>query len=176
MVFKMVSLDLTDGHPRRITVHTPPRGNPETRSSTRFAGRRTEARIPHERLECKLVAKNVLSRDVRLFRFALPSEDQVLGLPVGKPLYLRATIDGKPRKRPYIPTSGSLEEAGYFELVVKIYHKNPHSLSQHLDSLPLGSVLHVEGPPSGSGRPSWSWKLLGSRRVSYHNFSLIALR
>lgn len=116
----------------------------------------TEARrvalIPREKIPCKLVSKTSISHDVRRFRFALPLEDQVLGLPVGKHIFLCAKIDGKLCMRAYTPTSG-VHEVGYFDLVVKIYFKNVHPkfpngglMSQYLESLPLGSELEVKGP------------------------------
>ncbi|KAK4758318.1 hypothetical protein SAY87_019619 [Trapa incisa] len=110
------------------------------------------ALVPREKVPCKLVAKTSISHDVRLFKFALPSEDQVLGLPVGKHLFLCATVDDKFCTRAYTPTT-DVDEVGYFELVVKVYYKNVHPrfpnggvMSQHLDSLPLGSVVDVKGP------------------------------
>lgn len=113
---------------------------------------KTAALVPREKIACKLISKSNISHDVRLFRFALPSEDQVLGLPVGKHIFLCATVDGKLCMRAYTPTS-SVDEVGNFDLVVKIYFKNVHpkfpnggAMSQHLDSLPLGSVLVVKGP------------------------------
>ncbi|KAJ8423440.1 hypothetical protein Cgig2_015584 [Carnegiea gigantea] len=107
---------------------------------------------PRERVPCKLIEKVSISHDVRRFRFALPSEDQVLGLAVGKHLFLCATIDNKLCMRAYTPTS-SIDEVGYFDLVVKIYFKGQHPrfphgglMSQYLDSLELGSILEVKGP------------------------------
>ncbi|THU66226.1 hypothetical protein C4D60_Mb05t11910 [Musa balbisiana] len=107
---------------------------------------------PSERVQCKLVAKKTISHDVRLFRFALPSADQVLGLPVGKHIFLCATIDGKLCMRPYTPTS-PVDEIGHFELLIKVYFKgenpkfpNGGLMSQHLESLPIGSTLDVKGP------------------------------
>ena len=104
------------------------------------------------KIQCKLVFKDSISHDVRLFRFELPSEDQVLRLQVGKHIYLCATIDDKPCSRAYTPTS-TIDKVGYFELVVKIYFKGVHPefrngglMSQYLDSLPLGATLDVEGP------------------------------
>uniref|UniRef100_A0A2N9HH94 Nitrate reductase n=1 Tax=Fagus sylvatica TaxID=28930 RepID=A0A2N9HH94_FAGSY len=105
-----------------------------------------------QKSNAKLVVKKSLSHDVRLFRFALPSIDQVLGLPVGKHIFLCCTINNKLCMRAYTPTS-TVDEVGYFDLVVKIYFKNVHPkflngglMSQYLDSLPLGSVLDVKGP------------------------------
>lgn len=107
---------------------------------------------PREKIPCRLVSKTSLSHDVRLFRFALPFEEQLLGLPVGKHIFLCATIDGKLCMRAYTPTS-SVDEIGYFELVIKVYFKGVHPkfphggvMSQYLDSLPIGSVLDVKGP------------------------------
>lgn len=114
--------------------------------------RRKVALIPREKIPCKLISRTSISHDVRVFRFALPSEDQQLGLPVGKHIFLCATVDGKLCMRAYTPTSG-VDEVGYFELVVKVYFKGVHpkfpnggAMSQHLDSLPIGSDLDVKGP------------------------------
>ncbi|KAF8769499.1 hypothetical protein HU200_006535 [Digitaria exilis] len=107
---------------------------------------------PNKKISCRLVSKKELSHDVRLFRFSLPSPDQLLGLPVGKHIMVCATIDGKLRMRAYTPTS-SPEEVGHFDLLVKIYFKNVHPkfpngglMTQHLDSLPIGSCIDVKGP------------------------------
>ncbi|RRT65770.1 hypothetical protein B296_00036489 [Ensete ventricosum] len=107
---------------------------------------------PREKVQCKLVSKTIISHDVRLFRFALPSADHVLGLPVGKHIFLCATIDGKLCMRPYTPTS-PVDEVGLFELLIKVYFKgenpkfpNGGLMSQHLESLPVGSTLDIKGP------------------------------
>ncbi|KAF5179908.1 Nitrate reductase [NADH] [Thalictrum thalictroides] len=110
------------------------------------------ALIPREKIQCKLVSKISLSHDVRLFRFALPSPDQVLGLPVGKHIFLCATVDNKLCMRAYTPSS-TIDEVGYFELVIKIYYKGVHPafpnggiMSQYLESLPLESSIDIKGP------------------------------
>lgn len=113
---------------------------------------RSVALNPREKVPCKLLFKKSISHDVRLFRFVLPTEEQLLGLPVGKHIFLCATIDDKLCMRAYTPTSSG-DEVGYFDLVVKVYLKGVHPkfpngglMSQHLDSLPIGSVLDVKGP------------------------------
>ncbi|KAI3464456.1 hypothetical protein Pfo_021119 [Paulownia fortunei] len=113
---------------------------------------RSVALVPREKIPCKLVAKTSLSHDVRLFRFALPNEEQVLGLPVGKHIFVCATVDEKLCMRAYTPSS-DVDAVGYFELVVKVYFKGVHPkfpngglMSQHLDSLQLGSFIDVKGP------------------------------
>jgi len=89
---------------------------------------------PREKVPCRLVGNEELSRGARLFRFALPSLDQVLGLPVGKHILVCATIDGKLRMRAYTPTS-TVDEAGHFELLVKVYFKH------ELPELPNGRLM-----------------------------------
>ncbi|KAH6775045.1 nitrate reductase 1 [Perilla frutescens var. hirtella] len=110
------------------------------------------ALVPREKIPCKLVDKTSLSHDVRKFRFALPNEDQVLGLPVGKHIFVCATADEKLCMRAYTPSS-DVDVVGYFELVVKVYFKGVHPkfpngglMSQHLDRLELGSFIDVKGP------------------------------
>jgi len=103
----------------------------------------------------ELVFKEVLTSDTRRFRFALPSKEQVLGLPVGKHIYLSATINGELIVRPYTPTSSD-KDKGYFDLVIKVYKAGVHpkfpdggKMSQYLDSLNVGDKIDVRGP---SGR------------------------
>ncbi|CAH9083757.1 unnamed protein product [Cuscuta epithymum] len=110
------------------------------------------ARSIQEKIPCKLIHKESISHDVRLFRFSLPWDDQALGLPVGKHIFLCATVDGKLCMRAYTPTSKA-NQVGFFDLVVKIYFKGVHprfpnggEMSQHLESLKIGSSLHVKGP------------------------------
>jgi nitrate reductase (NAD(P)H) len=107
---------------------------------------------PREKIPCRLVDKKELSHDVRLFRFALPSSDQVLGLPVGKHIFVCATIEGKLCMRAYTPTS-VVDEIGQFELLIKVYYKNEHPkfpngglMTQYLESLQIGSYIDVKGP------------------------------
>ncbi|CAN1752265.1 Nitrate reductase [NADH] [Linum perenne] len=111
-----------------------------------------EMTAPREKISCKLIKKESLSHDVRLFRFALPYEDQQMGLPVGKHIFLCATVDGKLCMRAYTPTT-MVDAVGHFDLVVKVYFGGVHPkfpnggvMSQHLDSLEVGSTVEVKGP------------------------------
>ena len=72
---------------------------------------------PREKVPVKLIEKTSISHDVRRFRFALPSEDQQLGLPVGKHIFLCATINDKLCLRAYTPTS-TVDAVGYIDLVI----------------------------------------------------------
>uniref|UniRef100_A0A804PN41 Nitrate reductase [NAD(P)H] n=1 Tax=Zea mays TaxID=4577 RepID=A0A804PN41_MAIZE len=107
---------------------------------------------PREKVRCRLVDKKSLSYNVRLFRFALPSPDQKLGLPVGRHVYVCASIGGKLCMRAYTPTS-PVDEVGHVDLLIKIYFKdedpkypNGGLMSQYLDSLPLGATIDIKGP------------------------------
>ncbi|NXS43641.1 NB5R3 reductase, partial [Balaeniceps rex] len=93
-----------------------------------------------------------VSHDTRRFRFALPSIDHVLGLPVGQHIYLSARIDGALVVRPYTPVSSD-DDKGFVDLVVKIYFRsvNPKfpdggKMSQYLDSLKIGDTIDFRGP------------------------------
>ena len=109
----------------------------------------------------ELIDKVEISEHVKRFRFALPSFKFVLGLPIGKHITLSAMISNPleeqgPTKyvaRQYTPVTCDYTDAGYFDLVIKIYRKNEHPgypeggwMSQYLDALPMGSFVDVKGP------------------------------
>ncbi|KAL4420023.1 hypothetical protein ABPG77_001273 [Micractinium sp. CCAP 211/92] len=114
-------------------------------------------------LKAKLAHKEVLTHNTRLFTFALPHEDQRLGLPVGHHITLTATINGEKVIRPYTPVTLD-HERGRFQLCIKVYHagedpKHPEGgkMSQHMDRLQVGDTIDVRGPYGeftylGSGR------------------------
>ncbi|KAG7477773.1 hypothetical protein MATL_G00073230 [Megalops atlanticus] len=107
---------------------------------------------PTVKYQLRLIDKEVISHDTRRFRFALPSPEHILGLPVGKHVYLSARIDGNLVVRPYTPVSSD-DDKGFVDLVVKIYFKNVNpkfpdggKMSQYLESLNLGDVVDFRGP------------------------------
>lgn len=74
---------------------------------------------------------------------------QILGVPVGHHIYLRALVGGRLVVRPYTPVSPKKQE-GSFDLVVKIYTQgqsplNPAGgyMSQYLDQLNIGDAVEV---------------------------------
>lgn len=124
---------------------------------------------PLAKVSLKLVEKEVISHDTRRFRFALPSPEHILGLPVGQHIFLYAQIDDETVIRSYTPITSD-DDFGYMDLVVKVYMKNVHpkfpaggKMSQYLESLPIGSSVEVRGP-SGRlkylGNGEFSMKLL----------------
>ncbi|KFM78000.1 NADH-cytochrome b5 reductase 2, partial [Stegodyphus mimosarum] len=110
---------------------------------------------PTVKYSVELIEKEEISHDTRRFRFALPSPDHVLGLPLGQHIYLSVKIGGEIVTRPYTPVS-SEDDKGYFDLVIKVYFKNVHpkfpaggKMSQYLNNMNIGDTIDVRGP---SGR------------------------
>ena len=105
---------------------------------------------PSKYVELPLIKKDCISHDTRLFRFALPSPQHMLGLPVGQHLFLRADIAGKKVMRAYTPLDSG---AGYVDFVIKVYFANVHprfpeggKLTQHLERMNIGDKIAVKGP------------------------------
>ncbi|XP_039294550.1 NADH-cytochrome b5 reductase 2 isoform X2 [Nilaparvata lugens] len=124
---------------------------------------------PTAMVSLPLIEKTEISHDTRRFRFGLPSEKHVLGLPVGQHIFVSAKIDGESVIRSYTPVSSD-EDHGFMDLVVKVYFKNVHpkfpeggKLSQYLEHLKLGDEIQVRGP-SGRlqylGKGNFSMKIL----------------
>ncbi|KAK3899410.1 hypothetical protein C8A05DRAFT_36982, partial [Staphylotrichum tortipilum] len=90
-----------------------------------------------------LVQKVELAPHVYRFVFALPHKDDVLGLPTGQHIALRATIDGKSVARSYTPTSNNTD-LGSIELVVKVYDQG--AMTKHLERMALGDTIEIRGP------------------------------
>lgn len=107
-----------------------------------------------QRVPLVLISKEVVSRDSRVFRFALRAKGLRLGLPVGKHVLLHAKVDGKTVVRAYTPiSSNSEEDAGFVSFLIKVYFagENPAFpnggvFSQHLENLHLGSQVELKGP------------------------------
>ncbi|KAJ2003961.1 NADH-cytochrome b5 reductase [Coemansia thaxteri] len=91
----------------------------------------------------KLVKKVQVSPNTARYRFALPSPDAFLGLPIGRHIQLMATVDGKEIARSYTPTSTD-NDKGFFELVVKTYPTGV--ISSYLDKMSIGDTINVRGP------------------------------
>ncbi|XP_011420571.1 NADH-cytochrome b5 reductase 3-like isoform X2 [Crassostrea angulata] len=107
---------------------------------------------PNTKYPLKLVDKEEVSHDTRKFRFALPSPEHILGLPVGQHIYLTARIDGQLVIRPYTPVTSD-DDKGYMDLVIKVYFKNVHpkfpeggKMSQYLENMSIGDFIDVRGP------------------------------
>ncbi|KAA8498335.1 Nitrate reductase NADH 2 [Porphyridium purpureum] len=107
---------------------------------------------PKKKVAVKLASVETLTYNTRRLRFALPTKDHVLGLPVGFHMLLSAKIDGKLVMRAYTPASSN-DMVGFFDLVIKVYFANEHPkfpdggvFSQYLNSLKVGDSIDVKGP------------------------------
>ncbi|XP_020665707.3 NADH-cytochrome b5 reductase 3 [Pogona vitticeps] len=107
---------------------------------------------PDVKYALRLIDKEIISHDTRRFRFALPTPEHILGLPIGQHIYLSTRIDGNLVIRPYTPVSSD-DDKGYVDLVVKIYFKGVHpkfpeggKMSQYLESLKTGDTIDFRGP------------------------------
>ncbi|KAK7098427.1 NADH-cytochrome b5 reductase 3-like isoform X2 [Littorina saxatilis] len=121
-----------------------------------FGGKKKKSPVtlkdPDVKIPLKMVDREEISPDTRRFRFALPSPEHILGLPVGQHIYLSARIDGSLVIRPYTPVSSD-DDKGYVDLVIKVYFKNVHpkfpeggKMSQHLENMQIGDYMDFRGP------------------------------
>ncbi|GKZ22529.1 hypothetical protein AbraIFM66951_006487 [Aspergillus brasiliensis] len=75
--------------------------------------------------------------------FALPNPDDILGLPTGQHIALRATINGTSVARSYTPVSNN-KDRGRIELLVKVYPQG--AMTQHLAQMKVGDTIEIRGP------------------------------
>ncbi|KAI0234305.1 NADH-cytochrome b5 reductase 3 [Lamellibrachia satsuma] len=107
---------------------------------------------PNIKYPLKLVDKEVINHDTRIFKFALPSPEHILGLPTGQHVFLTTRVDGQLVIRPYTPVSSD-DDKGYMDLLVKVYFKNVHpkfpdggKMTQYLENMKIGDYIDVRGP------------------------------
>uniref|UniRef100_A0AC35TT68 FAD-binding FR-type domain-containing protein n=1 Tax=Rhabditophanes sp. KR3021 TaxID=114890 RepID=A0AC35TT68_9BILA len=98
----------------------------------------------------KLITKNELTPDTRLFQFAFPNKSDVLGTKVGEHIAIHATIDGVDIFRKYTPVSFN-DTQGTVTFFIKIYSKTPKFpngglMSQYLETLKIGDSITFSGP------------------------------
>jgi cytochrome-b5 reductase len=85
------------------------------------------------------------THDTKTFRFGLPA-DVTLDMLPGDHLYVHATINGKPVKRPYTPSSIP-GITGSFDLTVKRYETGV--VSKYLHDQHIGDTVLMSGPHPG---------------------------
>ncbi|XP_028015706.1 NADH-cytochrome b5 reductase 2 isoform X1 [Eptesicus fuscus] len=107
---------------------------------------------PETKYPLPLIEKEQITHNTRRFRFALPSTEHVLGLPVGNYVHLLANIDGVLVIRAYTPVSSD-DDQGFVDFIIKIYFKNVHpnypeggKMSQYLDNMKIGDTILFRGP------------------------------
>jgi cytochrome-b5 reductase len=85
------------------------------------------------------------THDTKTFRFKLPA-DATLDMLPGDFLYIHATINGKPIKRAYTPSSLP-GRTGSFDLTVKRYETG--SVSKYIHDQKIGETVLMSGPNTG---------------------------
>ncbi|KAB5558235.1 hypothetical protein GE09DRAFT_105701 [Coniochaeta sp. 2T2.1] len=103
---------------------------------------------PDQFQEFELKEKTVISHNVAIYRFNLPTPNSVLGLPIGQHISIGAAIaqpDGSSKDivRSYTPISGD-HQPGYFDLLIKSYPTG--NISKHMAGLAVGQTIRVKGP------------------------------
>ncbi|EST06578.1 Oxidoreductase FAD/NAD(P)-binding [Kalmanozyma brasiliensis GHG001] len=98
---------------------------------------------PTQWQQYRLMEKEKLSENTALYRFKLSRANNILGLPIGQHISVKATIDGKDVQRSYTPTSSD-DDHGFFDLVVKSYEKG--NVSKYIGAMKIGDLLSVKGP------------------------------
>ncbi|EGX94368.1 nitrate reductase [Cordyceps militaris CM01] len=98
--------------------------------------------------EFELQEKTVISHNVAIYRFKLPSSKSVLGLPIGQHISIGAPLvqpDGTTKEivRSYTPVSGD-HQPGFFDLLIKSYPQG--NISKMMASLIVGQTIRVRGP------------------------------
>jgi cytochrome-b5 reductase len=98
--------------------------------------------------EFELKEKTVISHNVAIYRFKLPSSRHILGLPIGQHISIGAVLpqpDGSSKDiwRSYTPISGD-HQPGYFDLLIKSYPQG--NISKLMASLIVGQTIRVKGP------------------------------
>jgi len=84
-----------------------------------------------------------ISPNTAIYRFALPTPEATLGLPIGQHISVQAEIGGKQIMRSYTPTSSD-DDKGHFDLLIKTYPTG--NISKHVAELKVGDKLMVRGP------------------------------
>jgi cytochrome-b5 reductase len=92
----------------------------------------------------KVARIDELSSNVCRYVFALPGSRDVVGLPIGQHVAIKATIDGKTVQRSYTPTSNNLD-LGVLELVIKVY-PDGQLTGRYFANLKVGDEVQFRGP------------------------------
>ena len=100
---------------------------------------------PNEFQNFKLIEKTITSHNVAIYRFGLPKQTDILGLPIGQHISLAATPKGAEKEvvRSYTPISSD-ENHGYFDVMIKSYPQG--NISAHMGTLSIGDTMKVKGP------------------------------
>ncbi|AMD20008.1 HCL143Cp [Eremothecium sinecaudum] len=100
--------------------------------------------LNNEWQEFKLITKTQLTHNTAIYRFGLPKENAVLGLPIGQHISISGSINGKEIVRSYTPTSLDSDAVGHFDILIKSYPEG--NISKMVAELNIGDFIKVKGP------------------------------
>lgn len=125
-----------------------------------------------------LVKKETISKDSRIFHFALEHAEQTSGLPVGKHLFIRSKgSDGKHVMRAYTPKSNH-KQKGILEILIKIYFPTDDvaggKMTMILENMDIGVSIEAKGPTGEFEYLDCGKFLLNKIPRIVHSFLLIA--
>lgn len=90
-----------------------------------------------------LMRKDEVAPHVYRIIFALPNANDVLGLPTGQHIALRATINGQRVSRSYTPVSNN-SDTGRIEHLIKVYPNG--AMTRYLQQMTVGQTIEIRGP------------------------------
>ncbi|KAF9887014.1 hypothetical protein FE257_010630 [Aspergillus nanangensis] len=98
---------------------------------------------PRQWRSFKMTSKVEVAPHVYRIVFALPNPDDILGLPTGQHIALRANINGQSVARSYTPISNN-SDLGRIELIIKVYPNG--AMTKHLEQMKTGDTIEIRGP------------------------------
>ncbi|PSN61011.1 hypothetical protein BS50DRAFT_681221 [Corynespora cassiicola Philippines] len=99
---------------------------------------------PKEYQALPVIRIDKLSSNVYRYVFKLPGPRDVIGLPIGQHVAIKATVDGKTVTRSYTPVSNNLD-LGVLELVIKVYPDGALT-GKYFANLKVGDEVLFRGP------------------------------
>jgi len=126
----------------------------------------------------KLIEKEIISHDSRIFHFELEHPEQTSGLPVGKHFFIRSKDSkGSLVMRAYTPKSNH-KNKGKLEILVKVYFpkddKPGGKMTNILENLEIGSTIEIKGPVGEFEYLSNGEFLLNNKPGKVDSFLMIA--
>lgn len=99
---------------------------------------------PKEYKTLPLIVKDEVAPAVYRLVFKLPSQNDVVGIPIGQHVAIKGQVEGKAVSRSYTPTSNNLDR-GKLELLIKCYPDGALT-GKYLAHLQVGDKVSFRGP------------------------------
>ena len=110
---------------------------------TNIPTKRAKVLDPRQWRPFTLASKEEVAPHVYRLIFALLNPDDVLGLPTGQHIALRATIKGQTVSRSYTPISNN-NDLGRIALLIKVYPDG--AMTRYLEDMAVGQPIDIRGP------------------------------